>query len=116
MAHYIIHFHMCNRGITHLNKPFQQTTTTCEEINEPYLPLIINRGGDCFYKASRSFHLAGWQGVVANSASRLFAPQLLPANKEARLSVLVRGARRAMHFGRLTTARLTTRQGDTPKL
>ena len=68
---------MGNRGITRLNKPFRQTTTSSKKINEPYLFSILNSRGGCFYKASRSFHLADWQSVVVHSASRLFTPQLL---------------------------------------
>ena len=82
MAHHIIHFHMGNGGITRLNKPFRQTTTSRKKINEPYLPLILDCRGYCFYWINRSFHLAVWQGVMVNSTSILLAPQLLPTNKE----------------------------------
>lgn len=82
MSTQFICLHMDNRGITRLNKTFRQTTTSRKKINEPNLPLILDRRGYCFYWTSRSFHLAVWQGVMVNSTSILLAPQLLPTNKE----------------------------------
>lgn len=73
MAHYTIHLHIGNRGITSLDKTFRQTTTSRKKINEPYLPFITLCTCYSMCRTNDILPLAMWQGVVSDAASLLYS-------------------------------------------
>jgi hypothetical protein len=80
---------MDNRGITRLNKPFRQTTTSSKKINEPY-PLFITPGScSNMRRAYDILPLATWQGVMSNIAFPPLSHPSLVCEQMARLTVLV---------------------------